>query len=341
MASSAATNPPISVPPPQKFIDVKQLIDQVRCKRKSSPAFYSHRDFLAEQRIAKAVHTLIFTHFLDSTERMAFLNWFSKMAYLESLAEEERAAKEPMLDNGQYRDALLSVDWSSTDSIDEFDYQLRGIRVDRWAEPICLGRDHAFLFYLDPQSAPDMSQTDLESGVHEHPFVIEMRAVNKANPPFKFGFELGRLSYLHMKDARKSPLRLFETPFIIYLDVVSGWLWMVFNTYFWDNSDLEESVQLEPESNAWEYLPSPQNDRPSFKAMRIMNMKDLGMHDQRYSFFNRRTLPSAFDTLLVPWSAKESQVQTAIASRTNTPTTKPRDATIRKPAMRSGNIQLP
>ena len=184
------------------------------------------------------------------------------------------------------------------------------------AEPIRLGIDQEYCYYLQPERCFQPTRRDPNMKEAEHPSVYEMRSVvTRAPAPFKFGYCLGLLCYRWIKAPDTAPLKLTALPFHVYLDVVSDVIWMVFSPNFKD--ELGEEVPLGGVSNIWESLPSPSQGRQDFKAIRLVDSKSLlgASQSKNYPLLTREVMATVFDTLLQPWIASRSEVMKAVAAK--------------------------
>ena len=216
------------------------------------------------------------------------------------------------MDTRTYQHILTNVDWSSLDTIDAGYKSLYGSGQRLVAEPIYLGQDNRILYYLQPQLVSIDSQHDLKEDVKLHPYILGMRYSTERSVPFRYGFCLGTLRYTYSKSVASKPLGLTMTPFLVYLDVESKLkdVWIAFSTECLSN--LNEEVQLVSQTNVWEHLPSPQNGRDIFRAMKISNLDSLFKPDQQQPFFNQLIGGHGFDTLPRPWAADLSKVTEAM-----------------------------
>ena len=226
--------------------------------------------------------------------------------------EENQLAKRQPLTFKQYQSALIGIDWTSPDPTAALNEAMYKSSKTYGAEPIYLGQDNTYLYYLQPEMLFLQTQNDLNTRAREHPSVLEMRSVDGTTPPpFTYSYCLGTLYYRWDKAPTSTPLKLNVTPFHIYLDVVSLAIWMVFDINFKD--ELGEEVPLAKSSNAWESLPSPQNGRDLFKALKLMGEGDLSKIDQQRSFFSSNVMATAFKEYLQPWVVDRDAVKKAVA----------------------------
>lgn len=76
-----------------------------------------------------------------------------------------------------------------------------------------------------------------------------------------------------------------------------------------------DDVDLDSQTNVWEHLPSPQNGRAIFKAMKITNLQKLLIPDQRQPFFNQRIGGQGSEVLRRPWVVEKSAVAKTVEDR--------------------------
>ncbi|KAL8718284.1 MAG: hypothetical protein Q9225_004562 [Loekoesia sp. 1 TL-2023] len=271
--------------------------------------FGTDADKLFEETLEKA-----FPLATKADDRRAFLKWYTGLEAAATKISEETSVQAPM-DTGRYKTALNAVDWTSLDSIDKFYTALyeQGTRIG--ADPVCLGQDNGFYYYLQPELAFIDAKSNLAGDANAHPYIMQMGAATAAAVPFKYGFCLGTLRYVRESSARQTPLRLTWTPFHVYLDVQSASkdVYIVFQTSILE----EKGVKVPSDSNlnVWDYLPSPQNSRPIYQAFKFTTLPELFKQDQSQSFFNQSIGGYGFLTPLTPWVAgKETVIQDLKAS---------------------------
>lgn len=248
--------------------------------------------------------------FPDASERSKFPKWYTDLDVVLAKTSERSIIKQPM-DAKQYRQILIGVNWSSLDAIDVCYKAIYGSGQRLAAEPIYLGQDNQIFYYLQPQMVFIDSQQDLKEDAKAHPYILEMRPSTGRTVPFRFGFCLGTLKYAYSTSVSSEPLRLTMTPFHVYLDVEPDLkdIWIVFSTEYLN--ELNEEVELDSQTNVWEHLPSPQNGRDIFRAMKVSDLDRLFKPDQQQPFFSQRIGGQGFGTLLRPWVAELSKVAEA------------------------------
>ena len=220
-----------------------------------------------------------------------------------------------------YRDTLLRVDWSSSSHIENFSSRALGSSGRPGTLPIYLGKDNSYRYYLRTERMFLNAANDLSKDTEQHPSVVEMRNVDQTAPPFRYGFCLGCLDFAFEDPANTAgqSLVFHDTPFRIYLDVLSTSkaVWLVFDPNFQDN--LGEIVELGPSSNTWQYLPSPQNGRDLFNAFKIMEAGKFGTTDENHSFFENIGRGKISKVGLQSWVAARDDVEKAVATSDRSP----------------------
>jgi hypothetical protein len=264
--------------------------------------------------VEQLFQSTITASFPEETERQQFLQWAVSLDADLLRFDDQTSIKAP-LDIPGYKNALAKVDWSSTDSVSKFHSGLYGLSRQVAADPVYLGQDNKILYYLRPEVPCLDAEQDLDPSAPQHPYVMEMRSVNGISPPFKYGYCLGTLHYVDDGFTGRSPLPLNDTPFLVYLDVCSKDVWILFVTDYRDEQG--DKVPLNSRSNVWEHLPSPQSGRELFKAMKISTLDKLFQTDQLHPFFDPYARASVFDVLLQPWAADQNAVKSAVISAQN------------------------
>ncbi|KAL8787468.1 MAG: hypothetical protein Q9195_007760 [Heterodermia aff. obscurata] len=276
----------------------------------------------------KLVKTTLETTFPEGNERQQFLKWYIGLDASLSKNSEISTLRPPM-EVAQYRKILESVNWSSFDDIEKCYAALHGSGQKILAEPIYLGQDNQVLYYLSPRRVFTDTSQDLKEDADVHPYYLEMRPVTGRVTPLRFVFCLGVLEYVYDKFVEPKASNMTTTPFHVYLDVQSSSndIWIVFSTIFRD--EFGNDVDLDSQTNVWEVLPSPQNGRAIFRAMKITNLQKLFTPDQKQPFFNQRIGGEGFEVLLRPWVVdkgvvtkimEESSGRTNVLEPTLTPT---------------------
>ena len=269
---------------------------------------------MADEILESLMQALLDSTFPDASEKSNFLKWSTDLDVAMVEATEESLPKRS-LDPEQYQRILMSVDWSSVGSIEGCQSALYELTHTVPAKPICLGQDHRISYYFQPQMVWTNSGQDLSEDADVHPSILEMRPTTGWKVPFKYGFCLGTLEYSYTVFAYEDPHRLFTTPFHIYLDVqsISKDIWIVLATVYFD--ELMEEVEVDPQSNVWDLLPSPQDGRAVFRAMKITSLDRFSKSDEQQPFFDQRIGGQGFDLLLRPWVVEKDTVVKALKRR--------------------------
>ena len=291
--ASPSVDPPVPAVPSQEFLAVQQLIDNDRSGDGST--------------VQKAVQTL------TPDKQADFLKWYSGLATIIFQTENKKNAMAQPTSVDGFRTAIQAVNWTDTKSIDSYFSKLFGSRLRSASEPIYLGKDNGYRYYLRIKQMAVGTKRDLPTGTAEHPYVVQLQTLSGHAPPFTFAFPLGTLNYLGM-DSDSTTIdfsKLGNTPFTVYLDVVKKGVWIVLQRRYQD--ELGESVDVPERANGWNYLPSPQNGRDLFQALQLLELKDLGETDENHSIFNISVMTMVFEGDLQPFSPAAAEVQKGLA----------------------------
>lgn len=251
---------------------------------------------------------------------MDFLRWYTDEAFRSIQQEDEMLERTHTLNIDYYRSRLLSVNWSMTSNVADFASIALG-STQPAAERIYLGKDHCYQYYLRSVDEYLSVAASSVKSVDEHPYIVEMRSMDQKRSPFRYGFFLGSLVYTVENSAETvQPPEPRSTPFRIYLDVLSKSkdLWIVFDPIIED--ELGEITKVGPKANPWEYLPSSQNGRRLFHALKILEAGQIGKIDPKRDFFEYLRGGPVHTVSVRPYGADSKEVEkAAAASMTNLP----------------------
>ena len=186
--------------------------------------------------------------------------------------EIEQQKKEPVLTAMQYIHALRTVDFEDADSMDGF-LKLTQIRDHQPpAQPILLGVDNGFKYFLVPK-LPFFHINNHNARLAEedgHPVLIKFRSITDqplANS-IVLGMHLGLLEAGRIDDQYTQ-----STPFNVFVNVANRSLWIVLDREPIDSYG--NRTRMAKSENPRSCLPSPQGDRPQFDALEIMKWGEL------------------------------------------------------------------
>ena len=264
-------------------------------------------------QLGATINTAIASFTAD--EKTAFFKWYNSVS-LYNIQQRTAKMASPLPDKKAYQATVQGVKWDDDTSLSTFYNSLYRDRATFAAQPVYLGQDSSFRYYLRPERPTMDISNDLPQTIKDHMLVVQVRCADQNAVPFQYGFCLGTLGSVPQDTRGNYKLESIQShPFRIYMDVVTNDIWILYTTLFLDQNG--DEAQLSDGDNAWDQLPSPQNNREKFKSMRLFKGaqgQSLWTVPETYNLFSTDARASVKDSIAKPWTADKAKVNQAVAA---------------------------
>jgi len=243
------------------------------------------------------------------SDRTAFLKWYLALGMSDRRAEISKQQKEPILKSPEYIKALQVVNFGDRASIGKF-MTLAQIRDSQPPpQPISLGVDNSYRYYLRSQLAYLDIANKLPAGTVGHDQLVEFIAQDGKQPPLQYALHLGALEAIPASK-NYSDVNKIGTPFHVWIDAVTRSVWLVLDPNPIDG--LGDPVPIDARDDPWNYLPSPRNSRPSFDVMLVLTRNEIGTIDDNRPLFGKASLLTAQRRHLQPYAVAKDVISKKI-----------------------------
>jgi len=267
---------------------------------------------------------------------------------LEDLDKKKQA--KPAWSTEKYLCELHALDFHNKDAVFHFYVETRAIVVSNMPEPILLGHDSDYWYYLVSEDCADIPR-DQKDGRGEkltHDIVefkplptkmaTRMSSVRPTKEELRFGFPLGSFNAIpkvrsNVRSGFPTGERI-RTPFLVVYNLVDTTVWLVFNPFdeeIFGDYMLEEwpkeqrrVLQEHPPS----YLPPTQKRQAAFDVVKIMEPGEifkLGTHaeyknrdqigESEHRLFSEEMMQSAGRKFLISYEAYSEDFEEAVPKR--------------------------
>ena len=160
----------------------------------------------------------------------------------------------------EYIKVLESIDFHHLMSIDNFVLKTQ-IR-EPYPEPIIIGVENDYQYAIQSEQVNVDMQPPLFAEGQSHEYIVEPSGQGSEIPPCQYLLPLGPLVCLPTSDSKSKsePTSLF-----FGLNTADKSLWLILGTKYYD--DLQ--------TDAWDFLPTAADGRPSFDVIRVMSWDEL------------------------------------------------------------------
>lgn len=243
------------------------------------------------------------------------MRWYVKEEQVAYDAHDKALAQSRSFSASEYLLILGHVPWTHPQGAVDFKALIHTPRETTYgADPITLGQDDGFTYFVQPDLLGLHAKNDLTSSQVRCHGIMEMRRVDgvSGQQPFVYGYAIGHLHYqsTDAASARKPHSSSHQTPYIVYYDIVSQFFFLVLDNIYHD--DLGDVMDLEEYSDAWENLPSARAGRPQFKVLRLMSLLALQFVKPGTKCFPDEVWKTASNNMLVPFQSDYAAVTNAV-----------------------------
>ncbi|MCJ1400401.1 hypothetical protein MMC11_003606 [Xylographa trunciseda] len=239
------------------------------------------------------------------TDRTAFLKWFLASGMKDRQDVVSKQKEQPVLKSPQYIKALQAIDFGDRASIGKF-MSLTQIRdCQPPPQPISLGLDNSFRYYLNSQLGYLEITDKLPEGTDGHDELIEFKAQDGKPPPLQYALHLGVLEAI---PARKNyaDVDKIKTPFRVWIDAVAKSIWLVLDRNA--TNELGDPAPIDPRDDPWNYLPTPRNSRQTFDVMQVLTSDEIGRIDDNRPLFGAASLLTTQVRHLQPYTVAKDVI---------------------------------